>query len=304
METWAIIMILFLFLIFGGLAGFTWWVEHTNSKAQQNNIVYPFSGAIDPTDTTNPVVLTGAGGTPQIQCPEGTVVNIIGAWVEVNDPFGECSSPSATFRATCGDDSTSSGSSAVTCSNAGDCASGMDCISGKCVASTCSAASDCGAQSCPVGPGTSCKTDTDCGGPPMACVGGKCIIDPGQGQCTFCNNGKCAQGPTCSNLNASYENQTCVFSNPNTKCRPRDASAYLAIECDGKQTCDISWNPSNPKYFGPLPCNIGVADPEYAGLPIIPGWNGSKPAGGTGGPEKADFKQGYYVHGIFTCVPK
>jgi len=301
MEIWAIVVILILLLAVGGFAGLTFWTEHENSKKQQSNIIYPFTGAVNPKRTGQKVVLTRApDGKNQIECPVGTHVNIIGAWVEVNDPFGECSTPNSTFRATCGDDADLS--SAVNCSDSGQCASGMDCIAEKCVAASCSAASDCGANSCPVNPGTSCNSSQDCGGSPMVCQGGQCLVDPSLGQCMFCKNGRCAQAPTCSNLNNKYQNTTCVATNAKNKCRPRDASAYLADACNGKQSCTVDWDPSSSKYFGPLPCQVGVNDSQYPLLPIIPGWDGGKPFKGDKGDVSANYKQGYYIHGVYTCI--
>ena len=299
MEIWAIIVIMILVLALGGMIGLTYWTEYQNSKEQQNNILYPFSGFIDPTDTEKPVRLTRApDGKPQLSCPTGSKINIVGAWVEVNDPFGECSVPGATFRATCGDDSNPT----VKCTNSADCGEGMDCVGGRCVPATCSSSRECGEHSCPVDPGHPCKTNSDCKGDPMRCIGGKCQVVPKFGSCGFCLDGRCAQAPTCSNLNSKYQNTTCAVTNKKTKCRPRDASAYLAEACDGKQVCDLSWNPLSPKYFGPLPCQISPRNVEYSTLPIIPGWAGGKPYEGNEGSEKANYKQGYYVHGLISCI--
>jgi len=304
MEIWAVVAILILLVAIAGFVGLTIWKEIENSKKQQNNILYPFSGSVDPSDTGKNVVLKTSNGRNQIECPVGYKINIVGAFVEVDDPFGECSpSPGSTFRATCGDDNDRA--SAIKCSASSPCSkgliAGMDCVEGKCLPKTCSAAKDCG-NPCPVNPGKACKTHSDCGGSPMMCTpDGTCQVDSTQGQCMFCRNGKCAQAPTCSNLNKSYQNITCESSNEKTKCRPRDASAYLAKACDGKQSCTVSWNPSNNEFFGPLPCSIGVRDADYATLPIIAGWDGGKPSKGKSA-EQANFKQGYYVHGLFSCI--
>lgn len=301
MEIWAIIIILILVVIFGVMIGLTYWTEYTNSKSQQKNIIYPFSGFIDPSQTNKPVRLTRApGNQPQISCPVGTKVNIIGAWVEVNDPFGECAMPGSTFRTTCGDDSDRA--SAVSCSSSVDCGEGMDCDQGKCMPKSCSSAGDCGATACGVDPGTACKNDSDCKGGAMVCVGNQCQVRPDLGSCTFCRNGKCAQAPTCSNLNQKYQNKTCVSTNTKTNCRPRDASAYLAAACDGKQVCDVSWDPSSPHFFGPLPCQVSPDNVEYSTLPVIPGWSGGTPYDGAQGNENVSYKQGYYIHGIYTCT--
>jgi len=303
MEIWAIVVILILLLAVGGFIGLTAWTEYENSKKQQSNIIYPFAGSVNPRATNKNVVLTRAPyGQNQIECPVGYHVNIVGAWVEVDDPFGECSpAPGSTFRATCGDDSDLS--SAASCTDSGQCASGMDCVGGKCIPASCSVASDCGANSCPVNPGTSCNSHQDCGGSPMVCLNNQCQVDPSQGQCMFCKGGRCAQAPACSNLNSAYQNTVCASSNTKTKCRPRDASAYLAKECDGKQSCTVAWDPSKSQFFGPLPCQVSVHDSDYPLLPIIPGWDGGKPSGKGAKTEPANYKQGYYVHGIFTCVP-
>ncbi len=303
MEVWAIVVILILLIAVGGFIGLTIWTERENAKKQQNNIIYPFTGAINPKNTGKPVVLTRApDGRNQIECPVGTKINIIGAWVEVNDPFGECATPNSTFRATCGDDTDLS--SAVKCSNSGQCGEGMDCTGGKCIPKSCTVVGDCGANSCPVRPGKPCsKKNPDCGGSPMICINNTCQVNPSAGQCMSCNNGRCVQSPTCSNLNSSFQNIACVSTNLKNKCRPRDASAYLAKECNGEQSCTVSWNPSSSRFFGPLPCQVGVRDKEYPIFPIVPGWNGSIPAGKGAKAEPANFNQGYYIHGIMTCIP-
>lgn len=302
MEIWAIILIIVLFIILGLIIGLTWWTERENTIRQQRNILFPFSGRIDPGNTHKPVQLTTAEGKNQIQCPVGYNVNIVGAWVEVNDPFGECSFPTDTFKTTCGDDTNRA--SAVDCSNDGDCAEGTHCISNKCVPMGCGKHSDCGANSCPKELNQKCTSDSDCGHP-LSCVGGKnktCKIDPTKGTCNFCLNGKCAQGPTCSNLDKNtFKNKMCENKNRTSKCRPRDASAYLAAECDGKNSCSVEWDWKSSKFFGPLPCRISPGEDNYSKLPIIPGWGGGQ-AARTDTTVNANYNQGYYVHGIFTCI--
>lgn len=308
MEVWAIILIIVLFIILGLIIGLTWWTERENNLNQQRNILRPFAGSIDPNNPGDVHLTMDDGRSSQIQCPVGYNVNIVGAWVEVNDPFGECSNPSSTFKATCGGDSDRA--SAITCSNDGDCAEGMHCDNNKCMPSTCSSSDDCGVNVCPDKLGDHCTSHTECGNP-LSCVPvpGKenekrCEIDPSKGWCSFCFNGKCAQGPTCSNLNPkTFQNNTCANSNETTKCRPRDASAYLAAECDGKNVCNVTWNPNNSRFFGPLPCRVGTGDPSYGKLPIIPGWHGGAPERAkTTDTTPANYKQGYYVHGIYTCI--
>jgi hypothetical protein len=106
----------------------------------------------------------------------------------------------------------------------------------------------------------------------------------------------CAIYPLCSNVNKNVENNVvnsvCDPITDTNICRPRDASAYLADKCDGKTTCQITFNPEDvTSGFGTRPCNgsVSISSANYTMLPNMP-------AGG------GNYSQGYYVHGIYSCV--
>jgi len=353
-------MILFAVLIifvFGGVA----LVQKSNSQTEQANILYPFSGYLSPSSnisqqgkwTVNSsrsnvgvgqqpedgLFLVGmAGGekdsVPQMQCPSGYRINVVGAYLDIADPYGECSStPTSTVKLSCGNTSDKSG--AISCKVGGtDCGPGMECPAGKCVPKTCKISTDCASSSasgtvtaCPPNLGkTGCSSNNDCGDPTLVCVyapgtkTGTCQLDPGAaGTCMACvdSNGKpgpgtCAVFPTCANT-IGGENTFCSPSRGDSyKCRPRDASAYLAKHCDGKSVClgsgTDAWNPNElGGIFGPLPCQIPAysASNAYASLPISTGWAGGSPqSSASGNNAPATFHQGYYVHGLYSCVPE
>lgn len=338
MEVWTILVMLVLVLAIGLFVVLTFITESSNSKRQQNNILYPFSGQLAPSPSTWTVnsnnippgavgsepgdglsLVGSAGGVgdtvPQIQCPVGTKINIVGAFLDIVDPYGECSNTAnSTLLATCGEGS--DGSSAATCTQDSDCSDTMKCHKGKCVPKT-----SCG-NTCPSDRGTSCSSSSDCG-LGLACSNGICQVDPGvNGSCV---TDSCASQPTCANVSPPGLNEglseTCSPSGANDQyqCRPRDASAYLASYCNGKQSCLVGgsdvWLPNTQGgMFGPLPCHVSVPATNqsptatntsiYSTLPITMGWNGGAPPNGNPqDPTGPTFNQGYYVHGIYTCIP-
>ena len=128
MAIWAIILIGVLIVVLIILVVMTASKRTTNVESQQNNIIYPFSARLMPSNyfyhtEKNPtnvgvgekpedgLFLVGMVGgnsadVPQIQCPAGTKINIIGAFVEVDDPYGTCrNTPNPTMTLSCGDDS-------------------------------------------------------------------------------------------------------------------------------------------------------------------------------------------------------
>ncbi|MGV9200666.1 MAG: hypothetical protein ACOC4M_17800 [Promethearchaeia archaeon] len=338
MALWTIAVIFVLVLAIIGIAVLTFFVEESNKKKQQANILYPFSGHLTPPSPPwdvnsnnispgagkNPqegLALLGARGgssfnEPQIQCPSGYKVNIVGAFIEVADPYGQCSTKSdSQLQMTCGtgvDLTTAAG-----CSTDTDCGVGMECnkSQGVCVPKTCKSNSDCSGtvggsilvKACSEKLGDKCGAGTDCG-EGMKCVNGKCEVDPGSGACMACIDGYCASMPTCSYVKDGLNTTCSPFQGDKFKCRPRDASAYLAKHCDGKDSClgpDDVWLPQDPNgAFGPLPCKIPArsGDPHYSTLPITTGWGGGAPNNGQGQVDPT-FTQGYYVHGIYSCVP-
>jgi hypothetical protein len=339
--------------------------EAKNRQKQQLNVLYPFSGYLSPPSppwtVANSQNNTGVGKepedglylvgmvggesnrVPQIKCPVGYKINIVGAYVEVADPFGECGTvPNPTLQLTCGD--SSDASSMPSCTTGEDCGAGMTCVAQRCqpisnctsnsdcVGSYSSTVSACGAnfgKTCPTSV-TSSSPDGGCG-TGLKCVDGVCQADPGAGSCMAClipsgqSQGVCATMPICQGVDFSSSstyglNRVCSTSSSVGdvgKCRPRDASAYLSRHCNGKTECLGSvkdmWKPNmdydstgNPNPFGPLPCSIPArsGDSSYAQLPVITGWGGGAPANSQQGySDPATFNQGYYVHGIYTCIP-
>ena len=49
------------------------------------------------------------------------------------------------------------------------------------------------------------------------------------------------------------------------------------------------------------PCEILTTDADYSKLPSITGWGGGAPKDGVKVP--SNESGGYYVHGLFSCVP-
>lgn len=342
-----------LFLIILIFSGLTWWVQTTNTQSEQSNILYPFSGYLSPSNgaqswTVNPsknnkgigpspedgLFLVGMVGgndatTPQIQCPPGYRINIVGAYIDIADPAGSCSTaPSGLLKLSCGDSSDLKMATACKVGGTGSCAVGMDCPAGKCVPKVCTKNSECASSGvingCPDNLGTDCsKEGVGARNATLLCVkspkGAIWELDPGAGgACMACvdidskGNGTCSVFPTCQNTEKG-SNVTCNPSNVNTRCRPRDASAYLARHCDGKNTCldttNNAWRPNEiGGIFGPLPCQIEASsDPssDYMLLPINVGWaGGSPPQAQSSIDSPATFTQGYYVHGVYTCVPE
>ncbi len=336
---WSIVVIAILVILIVSIAALTFWTMKENSSNLESQTLVPFNGYLSPSgkfwtvnsssintgvgkEPENGLYLAESDGTPQIQCPIGTSVNIVGAFLDVVDPYGECSGTSdPTLLSTCG-----SQSSTQTCSSTSDCPPGMTCNSGVCSPMTCTGANNtCGSIGtvpvCNANLGSSCSTDCGTG---LQCVGGICEVDPGQGSCMACVDpisgfplsstdsstpGTCSFMPVCSNT-IQGQNGTCA-GNGSAGCRPRDASAYLANHCDGQQSClgDESdmWIPGKSGgAFGPLPCQIPAdsTNSDYASLPVSMGWNGAVPQDSSDGTaDPANFNQGYYVHGIYTCTP-
>lgn len=363
MEAWTIVVIALLILAIVIFIFLTYITEKKNSTSQQSNILYPFSGYLAPSNVwtvnqskNNPGVgekpedglyLVGMVGgesnnVPQIQCPAGYHINVVSAFLDVADPYGECSyTPDSVLKMTCGDGSDAS--SAPACSDPSDCGAGMTCYGGKCYPATCSSNSDCSSSSasgsvkaCDSKLGTDCSQnnvgDRDSSGT-LVCIldqSGNQLwaADPGTGACMACMPsadtgapplgsaiGYCASMPTCMFTEKGLNDNCTPSAGDTNKCRPRDASAYLANYCNGKTTClgdnkDI-WKPNstdnNP--FGPLPCEIsatstGADAGKYASLPVITGWGGGVPANSESNQsDPATFNQGYKIHGIFSCIP-
>ncbi len=300
--------------------------QSANTAANQHNILYPFSAAIQPGNKT--VFLKNAAGQSQIDCSAvGGKINIVAAWSEVADLYGECSGESSSaLNLSCGIPGAK-----IACKEDSDCGPGMQCAGGLCKPAICkiedqqkgtfdSSKCSCGGNYCPIRPGTTCTTLSDCDpsgtGTLMTCntTTKKCEVNPGQSCMAPDITGQfCAIYPLCSNrafgppnpsnstqYTSNFVNKVC---NPNNTvgipgqqgvCRPRDASAYLAAKCDGKSTCVVEYDPENPlSGFGPRPCDssVSVGSTAYKQLPNIPS---------TGG----NYIQSYYVHGLYACLPQ
>lgn len=338
---WGWLVFVISLIVLGIIIYLTVSTQNKNKKLQLNSVLYPFSGILPaPISGLQPpqgaVKLPGGNGyglylvqngnnSPQISCPDGYKINIVGAFVEVMDPYGVCgTNPSGIYEISCGDQTSTAGAN---CTTDADCGSpGLMCgANGHCVAATCKANTDCAGSNspipaCPSCVGTACTPGeaipASCGtNANVICSGGQWVYNPLKGQCLMCNGnsttpGTCMLMPSCQDMDPStYQNTVCNPSNTTTNCRPRDASAYLAKYCDGKSTCLGSandfWNPNEPNGpFGPLPCEISALwnDTNYTQLPITTGWTGGAPDGGAAN-SPVSLSQGYYVHGIYTCVP-
>jgi len=307
---WPTIVISVLIAGAATLVVLTYLYQQTNSNANLNNTLYPFSAVVQPNNNT--VFLKNAAGNPQIDCSSvGGKINIVGAWSEVIDPYSSCSSASAdVLNLSCGIKSAK-----IPCKQDADCGSGMSCTGGMCTPSSCpldnpgkndgkftSSNCSCGGTYCTIQPGTTCKTQADCNDPTnsiMYCTAtnggtGTCQVNAGQNcMAPDSYSGQfCASYPLCSNSDRSKGSKTTsvvnTVCNPNGNagCRPRDSSAYLAGKCDGKNTCPLLFDPTDPNSgFGPAPCDTR----NMGQLPITPGQNGN-------------YSQGYYVHGLYTCI--
>jgi hypothetical protein len=346
MAVYAIVIMVILAIVMAVFIILSILKEDSNNKKNQHNIIYPFNAKLQSRDKDHPdggydvALLASDGQTPQLQCPAGTHIEVIGAWSDVVDPNGICSNkPTATFKLSCG--FTRDASAGVQCQTETDCAPGMTCSgSQQCVPKPCSSNEGCGsAPTACLGQyadiGKACSDHTFAANDGLVCIDGVVHRDPSAGQCLYCdtrrwpegapadsygNIGYCAQSPSCANTGGqevlSPQNPTCTGAG----CVPRDASAYLAEQCNGKRNCKIVWNPTNPTYFGPKACNIAVnwdaptqgpgisgggVVPSYEQLPVAAGWDGGQPGTGQqqGSPQPATYSQGLYVHGIFSCIP-
>src|ERR1700690_510089 len=90
MEKWTIVLAVVLTVLIIGLSGGVYFLQTKNAAKNQHNILYPFSAAISPGNTTTPI--RNAAGSSQIDCSSvGGKINIVGAAVETIDPYGTCS---------------------------------------------------------------------------------------------------------------------------------------------------------------------------------------------------------------------
>jgi hypothetical protein len=81
---WPIIVVSVLVAGVATLAVLTFLYQKSNSNANLNNTLYPFSAVVQPGSST--VFLKNAAGNPQIDCSSiGGKINIVGAWSETID---------------------------------------------------------------------------------------------------------------------------------------------------------------------------------------------------------------------------
>jgi hypothetical protein len=320
METGTIILIAILVIAIIVMIIVTYVYQTSNTSANVNNILYPFSATIQPGNTS--VYLNNSLGTSQIDCSKygpNAKINIVAAWSETVDPYGTCSTSNiSALNLSCG---LVDPHQKVSCKTDSDCGPGMTCIGGICKPSTCplttagstngifdSSKCNCSGTYCFIQPGTVCTTNTDCkdaNATLMHCKNptggaGKGVCTVNDGQSCFAPDpftGEfCAVYPLCSNavknITAGVTNTICNAKNTDTQsiCRPRDASAYLAAKCDGKNTCLLQYDPENINAgFGTRPCDFRITDSKYNDLPNTPGSGGN-------------FSRGMLVHGLYSCI--
>lgn len=270
------------------ILGFAIWYILQTRKNYQYSVgqrLIPFTAAVDPT-TGQSSAFTDAEGNPQIICPSGTVVNIVGAFYDISDPYGECTSTPAPLIGSWCDPSVPS---TQACQTDDDCGSGgiMKCgSSGFCQLAPFSGSCPEGYRSLTSGSNNYCVPDDLCG--------------PG------------------------IPNPVCSASIGSNQCATRDATDSVGEKCNGRPECsDLSisdFGPSPCPSLAPTTCISGYQSdgspiwtvqrgPDfrgYCGLPYLPGWAGGPPSGSTTtGPNTINpsTSLGYTLHGIYACVP-
>lgn len=117
---------------------------------------------------------------------------------------------------------------------------------------------------------------------------GTCSPIPSPDFASHCENPDNKNDPICQNLNATQQNTVCVAGGTGN-CKMRDVTQLVANVCNGQTDCDPSviqkLLPSLP-----YPCTVLPTDPNYLKLPVSSSDSASGPT------------QGYYLHGIFSCV--
>ena len=85
------------------------------------------------------------------------------------------------------------------------------------------------------------------------------------------------------------------------KCRSSNALGYLIENVNGSQKATVSadTSPQGGSQGGPSPC-LPANTSELQFLPIGGQYNEDN----TGGSKFANGYQGYYIHGVYSCVPK
>ena len=315
MEIWSVIVMILLLVGTALFLGFGIYYANKNLQRSQMRRLIPFSATMGPDANPN-VPLTGKNAdgqtVNQISCPAGYHVNIVGAFFQVFDPYGECTNPqdnlvSSAITATCGATGSPAGPGPV---EAGFCQSDGDCFDPNIF--TCNSKGKCELRKF-------CKTDSDCESGSSAsgvykCVSGYCVDKNVCLGITYDGSDKLTNASKLTGLT----NPICQPSNTQSKCAIRDASAYLASKCDGHQGCVVE-----VEDFGPYPCSgfepVPVAvdtsstaiqdftaarTSPYSQLPFSYGFPGGVPSNSKGGQSSpGSISLGYYTHGVFQCVP-
>ncbi len=320
MAVWGIIAIIALtiiLIIFIVLNALTTRNNQTLSKAQ---IITPFSASIDPT-TGNASAFTKPDGSPQIICPIGTKVNIIAAFFDIFDPYGECgmkaedANPLYSFMC-----APSIENSKKSCTSDSDCPFYVENLgAGQANAMMCNSNNSCQLRQQPVGT----RTCAYSGLTPHTILGAS-------GSNIYCvDTNMCGNNIDLSiaNQSAGVPNPYCTPKNANARCAMRDASASVGSKCDGKQDCatlsmedfgdfpcsglqprqciinyDGNGNPNWKPAVGDFKSLVGVRN-DYCGLPYLAGYGGGVPPNGSGSSVSQNSNLGYTMHGIYTCVP-
>lgn len=309
----AIIAMILLLIAVVAIGVLTYMRTNGNIIMASQQKFFPFRAAFDP--QTGQLAGTGfstVSGEPQITCPAGSSINIVGAFYDVFDPYGE------TTQGAC---------------------PGPTCGVNTALLSVCNPN---------VSNGVSCTTDSDCNGgldPSMqdayVCgAGNKCYLNTNATHCPLAINGgtpkfgMCIDPAVCGYDISGFSVTDIPLPNPTynnaaNRCAARDISALVAAQCDGLMTCpNLSTsglgdypcpgigapptngviNGFNPETGQPNWIGNTRTDTGYNGLPYIPGYPGGPPgtpnnntSGLSSVPQNANL--GYVIHGVYTCVP-
>lgn len=292
------------FITFGILTSLS---LNKNKKLASQRMYIPFTSQINPLTGLSTGFKNIDGSASQIQCPAGQKINILGAFYNVVDPYGECVSdiadvspqlgflcnPQAHGPLPCTDDHTCPGWIKGSSTNPFKCDIPSGETSGFC------RLNNIGTAQC--SPGSNGFSFTN--------VNGFCIDK------NICGTDIKVGGDYISYY--GVPNPLCSPLNTSTMCAVRDASATVAAFCDGKTDCgdlkDVNFGdlPCTGKGMSPIQClendsNGGVkfasARVGYCGLPYLPGYSGGVPKYGTGSSDPGNGNIGYIMHGIYTCV--
>ena len=305
-----IVIVLIVCIVFTVLA-----VKKTrdNILMSSGRVIYPFYAKLKPNkpiakQLSDPSLFNRADGTPQIQCPAGTKINILGAFYDITDTYNQCVntidklSPNIAWQC----DRKLRGN--TECGRDVDCGGYAECDSSQ----------------------KRCRLkryeDESNPGERGRCRSFRWKQNSVKNDCTYnklktCHHYNCVNPDICQGDIQTAINPVCAPSNQNAKCAIRDASANIAEKCDGRESCDdLTFND-----FGDRPC-LKVEMPKnecYNKFNIdgSPAWNNNRAdvycklpyTSGYGNgesktPEHGDIpidpngNLGYSVHGIYTCV--